>query len=101
MVSYQEQLEKRIEELENLWFKDTDGLEAIKEALEKVKDSSEDIQDLLLNLQNPASPTNKHGDAVYSLIKEKIIYKFDNLRRSINAVSIVIDKIRNLDTHDL
>ncbi len=97
MSKYEEELEKRIEQLENLWFKDTEGLEAIKSSLNQVMNASKDIENLIVTLQDPNSSTNKHGEKAFEVIKEKIHSKFSNLTRRINAVGIVIDNIRSLN----
>ena len=83
--TYEEQLEERNQKLEELWENEMGAFKQVVGMLEKLRKEIESYNDLIINLQNPNSSTNKHGDECYKLVKEKLLTKVERTNREIQA----------------
>ena len=84
-MTYESDLEKRIEYLESLWDDEMKVFVQVAKMLEGVESEIKNHNTTIQNLQDPNSTCNKHGPECYKLTKEKLEMKFENISRQIRA----------------
>jgi site-specific DNA-adenine methylase len=97
-MSYEQELEKRIQQLESLWENESKLLEDIVNIFQNLKDEVSALQLTVSNLQDPNSTTNKHGIECYKLVKEKVDVKYETILRKINAAVSGLNQYRKINT---